>query len=442
MAASPSTSSGPSSATSRLLNEARDVASQQIPVIFAIPDESDILHWNALVLGPPETPYSLGLFHFDMRFPPDYPNSAPKVAITTTSGGQVRFNPNLYATGKVCLSILGTWRAEHSGEQWSAVQSVQSVLLSIQSLMHDAPYHNEPSFEADDGSGDPQRYNEKILHETLRVAVCEVMEDSLEQRIVSANGVHPIFANVRSTFFHMYNERYLAECKRMSEKLKDGAAFKMMPFECSGNGIHGNFQWAKIKTRLESLRARVLANVEEWRKKGAEQTLLLHEKHDAGVSSCIHYLRQQEERIKNEAPEGASIGPTEGNTCVWEATIFGPADTLWDGGMFSVELVFPPDFPDSPPYVRFLTPIFHPQISPSGVPYLRALIQWHCCDPKDRTLGALLANIVSLLTSDPSPEPATHLNLDAASLHFSRSDDDRKEYKKQVKKCVQRSMDG
>lgn len=110
-----------------------------------------------MAVGPPATPYSLGLFHFDMKFPAEYPNVAPKVLVTTTSGGQVRFNPNLYSNGKVCLSILGTWRAEHSGEQWSAVQSVQSVLLSIQSLMHDSPYHNEPSFEVDDGSGDVQR---------------------------------------------------------------------------------------------------------------------------------------------------------------------------------------------------------------------------------------------------------------------------------------------
>ena len=132
-------SSGPSAATSRLMGECKDVATQPIPVVFAMPDENDIHHWHAMILGPAETPYGLGLFHFDMRFPPDYPNSAPKVLITTTSGGQVRFNPNLYATGKVCLSILGTWRAEHPGEQWSAVQSVQSVLMSIQSLMNDAP---------------------------------------------------------------------------------------------------------------------------------------------------------------------------------------------------------------------------------------------------------------------------------------------------------------
>ena len=52
----------------------------------------------------------------------------------------------------------------------------------------------------------------------------------------------------------------------------------------------------------------------------------------------------------------------------------GPAETLWDGGMFQVELVFPPDFPDAPPYVHFLTPMFHPHISPLGVPYLRSLI--------------------------------------------------------------------
>tara|TARA_B100000768_G_C11240567_1_gene359323 strand:- start:195 stop:362 length:168 start_codon:yes stop_codon:yes gene_type:complete len=50
--------------------------------------------------------------------------------------------------------------------------------------------------------------------------------------------------------------------------------------------------------------------------------------------------------------------------------------------------------------------------------------------------------LVGLLALDPSPEPATHLNPEAASLAFSRSDDDKKEYKRQVKKRVQRSMDG
>jgi len=425
------------------MREERDVASQVIPVVFATPEESDIFHWHGMILGPPETPYCLGLFHFDLKFPKEYPNSAPRVLITTTSGGQVRFNPNLYATGKVCLSILGTWRAEHSGEQWSAVQNVMSILLSIQSLMHDAPYHNEPSFEQDDGSGDVQRYNDKILHETLRVGVCEVMEETLENRGVSTNGVTSAFAHTRRQLFLMYLDRYQLELKRMVEKkeTKDGSAFKMMPFECSSNGMQGSFQWAKIRTRLEKVQAGLLAEIETWRRVGAEQTALLKAHHDAGVNSCIDHLRQQEDRIKHELPVGASIGSDEANICVWVATIFGPAETLWDGGMFQVEFVFPPDFPDAPPFVHFLTPMFHPQINSQGVPYLRALIMWQQIDPKEKSIPALLQQLISLLTLEPSPEPATHLNSEAASLHFSQSDDGRKEYKRQVKKCVQRSME-
>ena len=424
--------------------ELKDVASQRFPVVFAQPEENDIHHWHAMILGPPSTPYSLGLFHFDMRFPQDYPNSAPKVLITTTSGGQCRFNPNLYATGKVCLSILGTWRAEHSGEQWSAVQSVQSILLSIQSLMHDAPYHNEPNFEADDGSGDVERYNDKILHEALRVGVCEVMEDTMDKRLVSSNGVTPFFADARKALYRIYCERYLHECKCMSEKkqAKDGTTFKTMPFESGSNGLFGAFQWAKTRARLEALRVKLAEEVEMWRVVGAEQTCMLRDKHDASVNSCIHYLRQQEERIKSEVPDGASIGPSSSNACVWEATIFGPAETPCDGGMFCVEVVFPPDFPDSPPFVRFVTEMFHPHISPSGLPYLRSLLMWHCCEPKERTVGGLLKQLVVLLTEDPSPEPVTHLNVEAAELYFSRSPDEKKEYKRRVKRTVQRSVDG
>lgn len=52
--------------------------------------------------------------------------------------GGVRFNPNLYANGKVCLSILGTWE----GPSWSSALGLSSVLLSIQSLLSPTPYYN------------------------------------------------------------------------------------------------------------------------------------------------------------------------------------------------------------------------------------------------------------------------------------------------------------
>ena len=55
-----------------------------------------------------------GIYEFDIEFPPSYPTVPPLVTFKTTAGGRVRFNPNLYACGKVCLSLLGTWL----GEKW------------------------------------------------------------------------------------------------------------------------------------------------------------------------------------------------------------------------------------------------------------------------------------------------------------------------------------
>lgn len=68
------------------------------------------------------------------------------VEAKTTNAGRCRFNPNIYAAGKVCLSILGTWPGE-KGEEWSPAQGLESTLLSIQSLLSNNPYENEPGFE-------------------------------------------------------------------------------------------------------------------------------------------------------------------------------------------------------------------------------------------------------------------------------------------------------
>ena len=51
--------------------------------------------------------------------------------------------------------------------------------MSIQSLLNDKPYHNEPGFEKEARPGDVENYNNVILHETLRVAVCDRLERNL-----------------------------------------------------------------------------------------------------------------------------------------------------------------------------------------------------------------------------------------------------------------------
>jgi ubiquitin-conjugating enzyme E2 O len=62
--------------------------------------------------------------------------------------GGLRLNPNLYACGKVCLSLLGTWQGK-SCEKWNPAQSTMlQVLISIQALvLNEKPFYNEPGHE-------------------------------------------------------------------------------------------------------------------------------------------------------------------------------------------------------------------------------------------------------------------------------------------------------
>mmetsp|Transcript_28068 Transcript_28068/g.74049 ORF Transcript_28068/g.74049 Transcript_28068/m.74049 type:complete len:197 (+) Transcript_28068:102-692(+) len=119
-------------ALARLAGEAQEALKKPNDGIWSKPVcDDDLMNWESLVLGPALSPYAFGFFTFRIQFPEEYPSCAPHVTFLTTGGGKTRFNPNLYADGKVCLSILGTWRGE-SGEQWSSVQNCQSLMVSIQ----------------------------------------------------------------------------------------------------------------------------------------------------------------------------------------------------------------------------------------------------------------------------------------------------------------------
>ena len=76
----------------------------------------------------------------------------PKVKFCTLDG-HVRFNPNLYACGKVCLSIIGTW----SGPGWTSCLTLSTVLVSIQSLLNENPITNEPGFEKEPLTGETSK---------------------------------------------------------------------------------------------------------------------------------------------------------------------------------------------------------------------------------------------------------------------------------------------
>ena len=95
------------------------------------------------------SPYDGGCFKFDLFCPTTYPAGPPKCWLMTTGSGTVRFNPNLYDSGYVCLTVLN---AKGSGGQtWRKNESnILEIILAIEYFCLNAmyPLFNEPSEES------------------------------------------------------------------------------------------------------------------------------------------------------------------------------------------------------------------------------------------------------------------------------------------------------
>ncbi|XP_057421797.1 probable ubiquitin-conjugating enzyme E2 24 [Lotus japonicus] len=120
---------------------------------------------RAAIVGASGTPYHDGLFFFDICFPPEYPNEPPMVHYN--SGG-LRLNPNLYESGRICLSLLNTWTGTGT-EVWSPGSStILQVLLSLQALvLNEKPYFNEAGYDQQIGRAEGEKnsvsYNENAF---------------------------------------------------------------------------------------------------------------------------------------------------------------------------------------------------------------------------------------------------------------------------------------
>ena len=112
----------------RLIKDIRNIIKNPLTEqgIYYVHDDSDMLKGYAMIVGPEETPYFGGFYFFEIDYPCDYPHKPPNVKYCT-NGNQIRFNPNLYTCGKVCISLLNTWR----GDQWTSCQSISTVLFAL-----------------------------------------------------------------------------------------------------------------------------------------------------------------------------------------------------------------------------------------------------------------------------------------------------------------------
>jgi len=136
-------------------------------------------------------------------------------------------------------------------------------------------------------------------------------------------------------------------------------------------------------------------------------------------------------RLQTDPPHGITAAPLEDDIMQWQAIIFGPDDSPWEGGTFKLTLSFTQDYPNKAPTVKFVTKMFHPNIYADGSICLD-ILQHNWSPIYD--IAAILTSIQSLLTD---PNPNSPANVEAAKLY----QENRREYERRVQQVVEESWD-
>ncbi|KAL5986053.1 hypothetical protein ACLOJK_028043 [Asimina triloba] len=123
-------------------------------------------------------------------------------------------------------------------------------------------------------------------------------------------------------------------------------------------------------------------------------------KHKNAIRMASKRIIKELKDLQRDPPTSCSAGPVADDMFHWQATIIGPNDSPYYGGVFLVNIHFPPDYPFKPPKVAFRTKVFHPNINSNGNICLDILKeQWSPA----LTISKVLLSICSLLT-DPNPD--------------------------------------
>jgi len=140
-----------STRNARLRKELKSFDEKETDNVSAGMIADDITHWEAIIIGPTDTPYANEIMNLDIKFPEDYPFKPPKIKFTKPI-----WHPNINSSsGDICLDILKS--------NWSPALSIMKVLMSISSLLED-PNPDDPynSKAADEYKNNRNKFNMKV----------------------------------------------------------------------------------------------------------------------------------------------------------------------------------------------------------------------------------------------------------------------------------------
>uniref|UniRef100_A0A7E4UM45 UBC core domain-containing protein n=1 Tax=Panagrellus redivivus TaxID=6233 RepID=A0A7E4UM45_PANRE len=142
-----------------------------------------------------------------------------------------------------------------------------------------------------------------------------------------------------------------------------------------------------------------------------------------GASSASRALQLELKGLQSEPVEGFTVTCDDNCLFKWTVGIFGPPGTLYQGGYFKAQLSFPSNYPYSPPTMKFINTIWHPNVYENGdlcISILHAPID----DPQSgelpserwnptQSVRTILLSVISLLNEPNTSSPA---NVDASVM--------------------------
>ena len=174
--------------------------------------EDNILKGYALLIINNKSPYQYGNYLFEFNFPNNYPFSPPTLKYLTNDGN-MRFNPNLYIDGKVCLSLLNTW----NGEGWTSSQTIYSILITLTTLFNNKPLLNEPGIHFNNEN--IEKYNLLVSYKNIEISIIDQIMCIVENN-VNKNYLY-LFKNEILKNFTKNNKNILENIKKLKLDLNN-----------------------------------------------------------------------------------------------------------------------------------------------------------------------------------------------------------------------------